>query len=206
MAASEPRAGLRRDLSGHHQQILRIGIAGHRIAARKHQGGLGERDPAGGAESMSLVPMGGNKVAPNPASRRYPDVYLTTGSSPRITRAFTTHARRADAFACEHQRAGRRWKPGCSETNDRYRCVRLGRRTAARNLDGCAREVTSCLSRHRHRDAGTRLRRATGSRVLVSQSIARERQLKPLARFVATQRQGSRRRFGTGPGRRFERS
>ncbi len=35
---------------------------------------------AGGTESMSLVPMGGNKVAPNPALvDRYPDVYLTTG-------------------------------------------------------------------------------------------------------------------------------
>src|SRR4029079_15398663 len=35
---------------------------------------------AGGTESMSLVPMGGNKVAPNPALMdSYPDVYLSTG-------------------------------------------------------------------------------------------------------------------------------
>src|ERR1044072_4712102 len=35
---------------------------------------------AGGTESMSLVPMGGNKVSPNPALvDSYPDVYLTTG-------------------------------------------------------------------------------------------------------------------------------
>jgi acetyl-CoA acyltransferase len=35
---------------------------------------------AGGTESMSLVPMGGNKVSPNPALvESYPDVYLTTG-------------------------------------------------------------------------------------------------------------------------------
>jgi acetyl-CoA acyltransferase len=35
---------------------------------------------AGGTESMSLVPMGGNKVSPNPTLvERYPDVYLTTG-------------------------------------------------------------------------------------------------------------------------------
>src|SRR2546421_4899078 len=34
---------------------------------------------AGGTESMSLVPMGGNKVAPNPTLvDRYPDVYLST--------------------------------------------------------------------------------------------------------------------------------
>ena len=35
---------------------------------------------AGGTESMSLVPMGGHKVSPNPAlMTSYPDVYLTTG-------------------------------------------------------------------------------------------------------------------------------
>src|SRR5687767_3436289 len=35
---------------------------------------------AGGTESMSLVPMGGHKVAPNPTLvNDYPDVYLSTG-------------------------------------------------------------------------------------------------------------------------------
>jgi len=35
---------------------------------------------AGGTESMSLVPMGGHKVAPNPTLMdQYPDVYLSTG-------------------------------------------------------------------------------------------------------------------------------
>ncbi len=35
---------------------------------------------AGGTESMSLIPMGGHKVAPNPGLvEHYPDVYLTTG-------------------------------------------------------------------------------------------------------------------------------
>src|SRR5687767_9587594 len=35
---------------------------------------------AGGTESMSLVPMGGHKISPNPSLvESYPDVYLTTG-------------------------------------------------------------------------------------------------------------------------------
>ena len=63
---------------------------------------------AGGTESMSLVPMGGNKIAPNPALvDRYPDVYLTTGL------VGENHAREAgitreeqDVFALRsHQRA-----------------------------------------------------------------------------------------------------
>ena len=63
---------------------------------------------AGGTESMSLVPMGGNKIAPNPTLvDSYPDVYLSTGL------VGENHAREAgisreqqDAFALRsHQRA-----------------------------------------------------------------------------------------------------
>jgi acetyl-CoA acyltransferase len=62
----------------------------------------------GGTESMSLVPMGGHKLAPNPTLvDTYPDVYLSTGL------VAENHAREAaisrveqDAFALEsHQRA-----------------------------------------------------------------------------------------------------
>jgi acetyl-CoA acyltransferase len=63
---------------------------------------------AGGTESMSLVPMGGNKIAPNPSLMdSYPDVYISTGL------VAENHARDAqisreaqDAFALRsHQRA-----------------------------------------------------------------------------------------------------
>jgi acetyl-CoA acyltransferase len=63
---------------------------------------------AGGTESMSLVPMGGHKVAPNPGLvRDYPDVYLSTGL------VAENHARESgisrdaqDAFALQsHTRA-----------------------------------------------------------------------------------------------------
>ena len=63
---------------------------------------------AGGTESMSLVPMGGHRIAPNPhLVDTWPDVYLTTGL------VAENHAREAgisreaqDAFAfTSHQRA-----------------------------------------------------------------------------------------------------
>jgi acetyl-CoA acyltransferase len=63
---------------------------------------------AGGTESMSMVPMGGFKMAPNPALvDSYPDVYLSTGL------VAENHARESqidrdaqDAFALEsHQKA-----------------------------------------------------------------------------------------------------
>ena len=49
-------------------------------AAERIASGQADAILAGGTESMSLVPMGGFKVAPNPTLvDRYPDVYLTTG-------------------------------------------------------------------------------------------------------------------------------
>jgi acetyl-CoA acyltransferase len=62
----------------------------------------------GGTESMSMVPMGGNKVSPNPTLvETYPDVYLSTGL------VAENHARQSgisreeqDAFALRsHERA-----------------------------------------------------------------------------------------------------
>ena len=80
-----------------------IAIAAERIAAGGARAVL-----AGGTESMSLVPMGGHKIAPNPRLvADYPDVYLSTGL------VAENHAREAsisreeqDEFAFEsHQKA-----------------------------------------------------------------------------------------------------
>jgi acetyl-CoA acyltransferase len=70
--------------------------------------GFGEVVVAGGTESMSLIPMGGLKISPNPSLvDSYPDVYLSTGL------VAENHAREAavsreeqDAFAlASHQKA-----------------------------------------------------------------------------------------------------
>src|SRR4051812_6761042 len=63
---------------------------------------------AGGTESMSLVPMGGNKIAPNPRLvDDYPDVYLTTGLvAENHVRDYGITREEQDAFALRsHQRA-----------------------------------------------------------------------------------------------------
>ena len=63
---------------------------------------------AGGTESMSLVPMGGNKMSPNPALvDTYPDVYLTTGLvAENHARQSAVTREEQDAFALRsHQRA-----------------------------------------------------------------------------------------------------
>jgi acetyl-CoA acyltransferase len=63
---------------------------------------------AGGTESMSMVPMGGNKVSPNPALvDSYPDVYLSTGLvAENHARDNSISREEQDAFALRsHQRA-----------------------------------------------------------------------------------------------------
>jgi acetyl-CoA acyltransferase len=84
------------------------GLQAIAMAADRIRVGEARAVVAGGTESMSLVPMGGHKVAPNPALvDGYPDVYLTTGL------VAENHARQSgisreaqDAFALRsHERA-----------------------------------------------------------------------------------------------------
>src|SRR5437667_7893444 len=84
------------------------GLQAIAYAAERVMCGFASTIVAGGTESMSLVPMGGHKIAPNPMLiDRYPDVYLSTGL------VAENHARESgisreeqDAFALRsHQRA-----------------------------------------------------------------------------------------------------
>src|SRR6187402_2494307 len=56
------------------------GLQAIAFAAERIMCGSASAIVAGGAESMSMIPMGGHTVAPNPALvDHYPDVYLSTG-------------------------------------------------------------------------------------------------------------------------------
>jgi acetyl-CoA acyltransferase len=77
-------------------------------AAERIMLGFSNTIVAGGTESMSLVPMGGNKIAPNPTLvDTYPDVYLSTGLvAENHAREATVSREEQDAFALRsHQRA-----------------------------------------------------------------------------------------------------
>ena len=78
------------------------------IAADRIVSGGADVVVAGGTESMSLVPMGGNKVSPNPALvAEYPDVYLSTGLvAENHAHDHSISRETQDAFALRsHQRA-----------------------------------------------------------------------------------------------------
>lgn len=84
------------------------GLQAIAFAAERIMCGNAQAIIAGGTESMSLIPMGGHKVSPNPSLvDSYPDVYLTTGLVAENHARESSISREAqDAFALEsHRRA-----------------------------------------------------------------------------------------------------
>jgi acetyl-CoA acyltransferase len=78
------------------------------LAAERIRGGSADVIVAGGTESMSLVPMGGNKISINPwLMEHYPDSYLPMGlTAERVARHYGISREEADQFAlCSHQKA-----------------------------------------------------------------------------------------------------
>jgi acetyl-CoA acyltransferase len=84
------------------------GLQSIAYAAERVQAGAADVVIAGGTESMSLVPMGGLRVSPNPTLMdSYPDVYLSNGLVAENHARESKISREAqDAFALEsHRRA-----------------------------------------------------------------------------------------------------
>jgi acetyl-CoA acyltransferase len=84
------------------------GLQAIAIAAERIRGGAAEIIVAGGTESMSLVPMGGNKISPNPwLVDHYPDAYINMGlGTENIARKFGISREQADEFsASSHKKA-----------------------------------------------------------------------------------------------------
>jgi acetyl-CoA acyltransferase len=175
---------------------------------------------AGGTESMSMVPMGGNKVSPNPALvDSYPDVYLSTGL------VAENHARQSgvsrdaqDAFALRsHQRAVAAIEAGRFKDE----IVPLAFKTVGANGSG-TREVVFDTDEGPRRDtsaealaklrpafhpagtvtAGNSSQTSDGAAavLITSADYAKAHGLKPLARFVAYATAGvAPELFGIGP-------
>ncbi len=84
------------------------GLQAIALAAERIRSGGADVIVAGGTESMSLVPMGGNKISINPwLGEHYPDSYLGMGlTAERVARHYGITREAADEFAfCSHQKA-----------------------------------------------------------------------------------------------------
>jgi len=84
------------------------GLQAIALAADRIRGGGADVIVAGGTESMSMVPMGGNKISPNPwLVDNYPDAYINMGlGTENIARKFGISREAADRFAmASHEKA-----------------------------------------------------------------------------------------------------
>ena len=103
------RAGLPVDVSAMTiNRFCSSGLQAIAIAAERILAGHGDVAVAGGTESMSMVPMGGNKISPNPwLMDNYPDAYLSMGlTAENLAKKYGITREQADEFSLtSHQKA-----------------------------------------------------------------------------------------------------
>ena len=191
------------------------GLQAIAFAAERIMCGSASAIVAGGTESMSLIPMGGHTLAPNPRLvDDYPDVYLTTGLVAENHARESAISREAqDAFALRsHQRALAAIDGGRFIDEIVPVPVRSpeGSDRAFASDEGPRRDTTiEALGKLRpafHVEgsvtAGNSSQMSDGASALVvtSAALARARGLTPLARFVGFATAGVEpERFGIGP-------
>src|SRR4030081_4050356 len=84
------------------------GLQAIAMAAERIMSGGAEVMVAGGTESMSMIPMGGHKISPNPwLGDHYPDAYLSMGlTAERLAALFGITRAQCDTFSLRsHQKA-----------------------------------------------------------------------------------------------------
>ena len=177
---------------------------------------------AGGTESMSMVPMGGNKVSPNPQLvSSYPDVYLSTGLVAENHARESSISRQAqDEFALKsHQRAVNAIEKGFFKNEIVPLTVRVVQNNGGKpalkefafDTDEGPRRDTSIEALAKLKPAfhvsgtvtaGNSSQTSDGAAAVIvtSQELAKERGLTPLARFVGYATAGvAPELFGIGP-------
>jgi acetyl-CoA acyltransferase len=101
------RAGLPVEIPGATvNRLCASGLEAIAIADERIRAGTARAIVAGGAESMSLIPMGGSKPSPNPwLAENYPASLLTMGlTAERVARHYGVSREDQDAFALKSHR------------------------------------------------------------------------------------------------------
>ena len=194
-----------------------IAFAADRIAS-----GAAHTILAGGTESMSMIPMGGHKIAPNPALvEANPDTYLSMGlTAENIASEFRISREDQDAFALgSHRRAlaaidAGRFKDEIAALPVHEVMIESGRpasREFSFNIDEGPRRDTSMEAlaklKPAFKAAGTvtagnasQMSDGAAAVIVMSHEKARSMGLRPLARFIGYATAGVRPEvMGIGP-------
>jgi acetyl-CoA acyltransferase len=187
------------------------GVESIAIAADRIAGGSARAVLAGGTESMSLIPMGGHKIAPNPRLvADYPDVYLSTGLvAENHAHEASISRQEQDLFALEsHQRAvaaidGGRFAdeivPLTTQDGAAFTTDEGPRRDTSLQALGALKPAFHAKGSV---TAGNSSQTSDGAAavVVMDETYARELGLEPLARFLGYATAGvAPERFGIGP-------
>jgi acetyl-CoA acyltransferase len=108
-------------------------------AAQAIQAGMIQVAVAGGTESMTMVPMGGNKVSANPEiMEKFPEVYTSMGATAEnIATRYSVTREDADKFAYESQR-----RAATAREQGKFKDEILPVTTTMYDEDGKAKQVT----------------------------------------------------------------
>ena len=184
------------------------GLQSIAIAADRIRTGGADVIVAGGLETMSLIPMGGHIIRPNPyLVEHYPDFYLNMGlATENVARKYEVSREEQDEFALRsHQRAAEAQDVGkfddeivplkveFEELNERGR---KERREVTFEKDEGVRRDSSAEALAKLRPAfhikgtitagnSSQMSDGAAAAIVMSETRVRELNLKPLARFVA---------------------
>ncbi|HEV7857616.1 MAG TPA: acetyl-CoA C-acyltransferase [Pyrinomonadaceae bacterium] len=184
------------------------GLQSIALAADRIRTGGAETIIAGGLETMSMIPMGGHIIRPNPyLVEHYPDFYLNMGlATENVARKYEISREEQDQFALQsHQRASaaldqEKFKDEIVPLNVTFEELDEKGRTVKREVtfakDEGVRRDSSLEGLAKLRPAfhtkgtitagnASQMSDGAAAAVVMSDARARELGLKPLARFVA---------------------